>query len=384
MAYSASMESVNLHRHLPTQNTARGRELAESMLCGKQLKGPKKSAAVEQLATVPEPWLERLADENMAYVALGQSEDLTDTELFPTYTPQRLATDAQTAKPILSKVEAEIDALISKELSETDDGFSQAMIERSKPERLAEKLRANLEAAGLGFAVKVTRDLLPLSYLEGEFTIEKENSELFRELLIDLNGPGVAEGVSQASDLTDNTGLKPESGVVVVPFKTLQGEMMSPVSRESYKQINGMMMDQHLGGNYWENRLIVVDDDVVGLPSLKTGHHSVLLHETGHAIDHIADGIEGLNHRETVDNMYASDLERAKNGEVRFLTSRAQDNEREYMAEAVEAYLTDNPKELGKGYKAANNHNQLKTTNPELFAYVDNLMKLPGSKFKTD
>ena len=372
------MNVDHLHRHLPSQNTERGRNIAKGMLVGQQLNGEKQAEAIEQLATVPEGWLQRIDDVHMGYVALAYGEDLTDTKLFPTYTPEKLAEQAQTAKPLLGEVEAQVDAGIQKDMSETDDAFASAMIERSKPETMAEALSEKLQSVGLGFAVRVVRDTLPVSFLEGEYTIEEDESALFRKLLFDINGPGLAEGVQSSDDLQDMTLVKPDSGVVVVPFKSNKGKMMSPVAEESWSSISGASMDQHGGAHYWEAGLIVVDDDVVPMPSQKTGLHSVLLHETGHAIDYLAEEIEELNHRETIDGMFASDTKRAREGDVRFLTGRATDNAREYFAEAVEAYLTTDPGRGGNAYKQENNHAQLKATNPELFTYVDKLMKLPG------
>ena len=92
------MITSGLRRHLPSQATERGRELARGMFHGEKLQGQLGEAVVEQLATVPEPWLERLQDESMAYVALGYGEDLSHTDLITSYTPERLMREAKIAR----------------------------------------------------------------------------------------------------------------------------------------------------------------------------------------------------------------------------------------------------------------------------------------------
>ena len=62
------------------------------------------------------------------------------------------------------------------------------------------------------------------------------------------------------------------------------------------------------------------------------------------------------------------------------MTPRASENVREYFAEAVEAYLTKPlPNSNANFYKQENNHEMLKERNPELFAYVDKLMRWQGT-----
>ena len=384
------MNIASLRHHLPTQGTEKGREIAASMLRGDTLNNDQyKESALDQLSTVPEPWLERLQNEGMAYVALGYGEDLSQTDLIISYTPERLKKEAVTAKEIASKVRGEVDADMAKEAESETDAFRLAMLEHGRPELLKEKMAAQLEKAGLGFAVRVTRDLLPLTFLEQENGVEASYFDdgvephetergLFREILLDLNGPEVVsqKGSGDGPVLPDDSVLDPADDVILVPYAVYGKKRLSPVSKESYSQINGMYMDQHHGGHFWPGRLIMLDDEAALHPSPIMSTHSVVLHETGHAIDYIAEGIPGLNHRETIDAMFESDMKRQKAGEQRVLTPRATDNAREFFAEAVEAYLT-NPTDHDT-YKADNHHVLLKEKNPELYDYVDRLMKLPA------
>ena len=381
------MQISSLYRTLPTQGTEAARTAATKMLHGKHLQGDLKGSAVEQLSNLPEAWLDRLADENLAYVALSDGETLADTDLLWSYNIDSLREDAMKAKPIIEQVTAQVNEAIDQEKAEVADEFQSAMIEHHRPTQLADTLMKEFQAHNLAFAVKVTKDLLPVSYLEGEMGVTRESydeflqpeesdSQLFREILKDLNGEAVFQEGS------DNETLNPSNQTIVVPFKKKGNRMVSPLSEASYAQVTGQEANLHDGAHYWENRLIVLDDNAVQLPTANSGHHSVLLHESGHAIDYIAEAIPGLHHREVVDALFQKDSEAAAGGNDRFTSKRAKDNAREYMAEAVEAYLTqkvDSPRDFNK---ADNNHENLKAKNPELFNYVDKLMRLAPEDLK--
>lgn len=376
------MDISGLHRHLPSQATERARALAEKMLVGKTLDG-QKEAAVEQLSTIPEAWLEKLADENMAYVALGFNESLADTELMASYTPEKLHAQAAKAQPLQADVVAEVDAELGKLKEEDPDAA--AFAEYSRADLLAERMGEKFASSGVGFQVRVQRGSTPLEYLQNEFNVaddpahdylypdgsneEARETNIFTSLLVELNGEGV---------LQDGV-VDPANDVLIVPYKMKGERRISPVSEKSYSSINGQQMDNNHGLNNWPDRMIVVDDEVVAMPNRKMGYHSVLLHESGHAIDYAAEGMPEFNHRETMDNFYKRDMELYSKGENTFLTARAMDNVREYFAEAVEAYLTaELPISTPNFYKQENNHEMLKSSKPELFAYVDKLMKWSG------
>lgn len=379
------MAIPSIYRTLPTQGTPHGRELAAGMLRGKHLKNGLKEAAIEQLANVPEPWLQRLSEENVAYVALNSAETLADTDVLWSYSNDDLRSDALKAQPIIKDVVARVNRELDQEKSTLNE-VSAAFLDHHRPEHIAEELMKTFEQQNLAFAVRVTRDLLPLTFLEGEMgvtdsdyseflTAEESDSKMFREVLTELNGPEVFADESRET-------LDPPSDFVIIPFKVRGGRKISPISEKSYSQITGQSVDLHDGIHIWDNRLIVLDDNAVALPGKNSGFHSVLLHETGHAIDYTAETVPGLNHRQTVDQMYQADLQAERAGHDRFTSRRAKDNSREYMAEAVEAYLTqkvDSPRDFNK---SDNNHQVLKEKNPELFAYVDRLMQLGTDQLK--
>lgn len=371
------MDVSGLSRHLPTQATSRGRELAAKMLRGDTIESKGlREAAIEQISTIPEPWLEKLVDENLAFVALRGSETLADTNILWAYSPEELQAKAQRVGPLVEEVSAEVEAEIAKLAPE-----QAAFAEIGRASELAERLTAKFDSEGIGFFPRVQRDGTPLEYIHNEFNIVDDpyheyvspdtpkESEIFNSLLVAVNGEGVLK-----DGLVD-----PPNDVLIVPYKVRKDRRVSPVSEASLSTISGLKMDNNHGMNAWPMRLIVLDDEVVEIPSGKLGFHSVLLHESGHAIDYAAEGIVELNHRATIDRMYAEDLKKMRAGEDVFLTDRAKDNEREYFAEAVEAYLTKPVDAPGNFAKQDNNHAELKARNPELFAYLDKLMQWPAS-----
>lgn len=371
-----SMDLSGLNRQLPSQGTARGRELAAKMLRGDTIESAGfRDAAIEQIATIPEPWLEKLADENLAYVALTSKETLADTNILWSYSPEELKASAEKARPLIDKAGEEVDAEHAK-LSPDEAAFAEIRRADDVAERLTEKFEAN----GIGFFTRVQRGETPLEYLHNEFNIaddpyheyvspeQPRETEIFNSLLTALNGEGV---------LKDGV-VDPQNDVLIVPYKMKKDNRVSPVTEKSLSAITGLQMDNNHGLNAWPARLIVVDDQVVELPSRKMGFHSVLLHESGHAIDYAAEGIAELDHRATVDQLYARDKQRFNDGENVFLTARASDNEREYFAEAVEAYLTKPVESPGNFYKQENNHDDLKATNPELYAHVEKVLNWKG------
>jgi hypothetical protein len=356
------------------------------MLRGKTISVNHKEAAIEQLATIPEPWLEKLAEENLAYVALAFGETLADTELLRGYTPEKLKSEVEAARPLRAEVEAEVEAEIAKLKQEDPESSQAAFAEYGRADIVAEKLGVKFDSNQIGFQVRVQRGSTPLEYLQNELNIaddpaheylypdgsneEGRETRIFQSLLTSLNGEGVIKDGQ----------VDPESDILIVPYKMKGDKRISPVSEKSYASVTGLQMDNNHGMNVWPNRLIVVDDEVVNIPSRKMGFHSVLLHESGHAIDYAAESIPDLNHRETMDNLYKKDMERYQKGDNAFLTARAMDNVREYFAEAVEAYLTrELPTSEANFYKQENNYDQLKAKNPELFAYVDKVMGWAGS-----
>ena len=95
----------------------------------------------------------------------------------------------------------------------------------------------------------------------------------------------------------------------------------------------------------------------------------------------------GAAHRQTVDSLYEADLAKlaalgeGTETEKVFTSDRADDDVREYFAEAVEAYLTPANDNGGDFFRAGNSKEGLLEKNPALFQYVETIMT---SEFPAD
>ncbi|MGE0494719.1 MAG: hypothetical protein AB7S38_36250 [Vulcanimicrobiota bacterium] len=340
-----------LHLHLPTQGTTRGRELAQSLLIESGLATEAKAQLIEDLAAVPEPWLERLSQADVDVVVLASEQTLADTGMLLKYEPEELRAGVEKARPLIRQAIEQA----APDLETADPGYA-AYLRHWAAREMAENLSGSLVGAGLGFLVRQTSDPVSWQFLAEEAGVEGEERDRFEQLTRELNGDLVKFEGDQ---------LQPEWGVVLVPYHLRQGQRVSPVNKASLETQKGFELFASKGAHIWENKLIMLHDSVVADPSLTAGNHRVALHEIGHAIDHLAEELYPA-HRPTMDALYQADLKNSN-----FLTSRAADNPGEYLAEAVEAYLT----QPGQGYKAENHHDALKQHNPELFAYVDELLR---------
>ncbi|MCA9794509.1 MAG: hypothetical protein KC910_22025 [Candidatus Eremiobacteraeota bacterium] len=340
-----------LHLHLPTQATPRCRELAQSLLVESGLTAEAKSQLVTDLSAVPEAWLERLKQADLDVVVMSSEQTLADTGMLLAYQPEELEAGVDKARPLIQQAIHQA----APDLDSADPGDA-AYQRHWAAKEMAENLAGELVGAGLGFLVRQTSDPISLQFLAEEAGVEGDEQQRFEQLTRELN-----------QDLVqfDGQQIEPEWGIVLVPYHQRHGQRVSPVNKASLETQKGFELFASKGAHIWENKLIMLHDSVVADPSLTAGHHRVALHELGHAIDHLAEELYP-DHRQKMDALYQDDLKNAN-----FLTARAADNAGEYLAEAVEAYLT-NP---GEGYKAENHHEALKAHNPRLFAYVDDLLR---------
>lgn len=336
--------------------------LAQKMVRGRNLPPEIRAAAARDLAALPLPWLRRLDEEALAVVVLRDGQTLAESGILPEMTPERCRRDfAQAQELTRETVAAETAALAAEGHG---DDFARAMAQRWLPDRIRESLMARLDAAGIGFSVEVAREPVDLRTLAGSKNIQDEDYESWKGLLAELNGGLV---------VVDGDRALASHEILLVPYVHHKGQNVSEVSRDSYAHFTAMEVRQHRGVHAWPNRLIMVHEGFVKEPAEEVGHYRVLVHEAGHAVDYAAEALVP-DHRATVDRMYAADLEAYRRGENRFLTPRAMDDAREYLAEAIEAFTTRRVGDAADFYKPENNREELRLRNPELAAYVEKLL----------
>ena len=123
-----------------------------------------------------------------------------------------------------------------------------------------------------------------------------------------------------------------------------QGQRYSQATWNDMRFIDFELQNHRIEGLYVARQdLIVVLDETLADPSPVEGHRRIVLHEFGHAVDHVAesDPSWGAEHRSTIDRLHASARQKHASGDpAAFITDYARTNPAEHYAESFEAYFT--------------------------------------------
>ncbi|MBN9414752.1 hypothetical protein ABS71_07145 [bacterium SCN 62-11] len=337
------------------------------------LKPQQANQVLSEMRAIPGQMWKMLADSGLRIVSLPPGQDLSQTSAVTQFSPAdydlRLKRVSQSLKDTISEQES---------LTDPNDEFQTAMWQARQGPIIAELVLPKAE----GFQPVVLSK--PVSEEELMEAAGSERSSDFTADLRSLNGPVL----KQEGNLISST-----HNALLLPYPRRQGVPVRFDHLNYLKSQNSAALQAAMGTNYWQSSLVVVHQDYLPDPAPEAGHHRVMLHEVGHAIDHLIDRIQddniGKDHRARVSELFERDKAA---GPSAFTSPRAQDNVREYFAEAVESYLT---RDRGDGLdtKPHNNHDWLKANNPELFAHVDeiftrqypeplNLAPMPEPKYK--
>lgn len=306
-----------------------------------------------ELRSIPAQMWKMLADSGLRIVSLPPGQDLSETSAVSQFSPQDYSERMQRAHQALRTTIQE-----QESLTDPSDALQVAMWQARQGPIVAELVLERAE----GFKPVVLSR--PVSGEELMMAAGSEESPEFLEDLRQLNGPYL----KQQGDQFEST-----HKVLLLPYPRRQGRPVPQEHLGYLKSQNSKALLAAMGTNYWQSSLVVVHQEFLPDPAPEAGHHRVMLHEVGHAIDHLIDRIQdddiGKRHRAAITELFEKDKAA---GIDRFTSPRARDNVREYFAEAVESYLT---RDRGDDYepKPHNNHDWLKANNPELFAHVDEI-----------
>lgn len=296
----------------------------------------------EDLLSFPAPVLNALNNYGVRVAVLDQGETLADSPAL-----RHLSEEEYKEQRALART------LTLQELKNTDEtsllGFAEATT------RVFRK-------AGLDFHFGIARRDVTPEYIATRQKIPAENMDDWKAALAELN-----------------QGFPP--GLYILPHVYDQGKPIPENQIRSARETTAEYVGGALGLNRPEDRLVLLHQKYTAAKAPEIGNYRLVLHEMGHALDHLLDrttGIPGFGalHRQTVDALYQRDLERAEAEGVSevFTTTRASENVREYFAEAVEAYLTHPNDDGGDIFRAANSKPGLLAKNEELYNYVDRVM----------
>ena len=308
---------------------------------------------LSELRAIPGQMWKMLADTGLRIISLAPDQDLSQTSAVQQFSPEDYSQRLQCATQTLSATITDME-----KLTDPADELQSAMWQARQGPLIAEALVGKAD----GFKPVVLSR--PVSAAELMQAAGSEECPEFLEDLRQLNGPFL----KQEGELFEST-----HKVLLLPYPRRGGAPVPGDHLDYLKSQNSEALRAAMGTNYWQSSLVVVHQDFLPDPAPEAGHHRVLLHEVGHAIDHLIDRIQddeiGSKHRALVTRLFEKDKAA---GPQSFTSPRAQDNVREYFAEAVESYLT---RDRGDGFetKPHNNHDWLKANNPELFAHVEEI-----------
>lgn len=299
---------------------------------------------VHDLEAFPAPWLTFLKDYGLKVVAMGDGQTLAQSPVMAKFAvpelQQQIASVRDQLGPALAKTPVPDDELARyqqrQQLRDVVHGWLQG-----GPFRLA------------------THDApLDLEEVAERRHVPAEQRAEWKSLLQELNAPWsqLREG-----QLATSHGL-----VLLPPIPTGHGAVPDQAF-QSARETTGEYVKESLGLNRAPEGLVLLHERFLPSDAPEVGPYRLALHEVGHALDYALEGLPdetgfGAQHKARLQEWFAR--------EQTFTSDRADDNAREYFAEAVEAYLT--PADNGS-FRQENNREYLQKVNPELYGYLDGL-----------
>ena len=351
---------------ISTQSLVRSRplnspeaQLAKSMIEASRLPDGYEAQLQTDMTAFPKAWLERFKANDVSVAVLKDDQTLADTPIMRALNEQQIATIVSQGKPLIEKA---VEETFGPLRGQPDEDY----LKYGAASELQEKLHEISNQTELGFTAEIGRDALDLQYLGAKMGFDAdydpESFERWKSAFVDIN--------ANLGAVKDDQ-FQPKDGLYVVPYLMYRGKTARALSLPSYQQFKGLDFQNNLGGNYPDNRLVILHESVVPNPSPRAGNHRVALHELGHMVDWICKELPETKetHEQKVTELY--ELGQQRNA---FITDRARDSSGEMMAEAVEAYLTT--EQPGNFYKPQNHRDNLQQNFPELFNYVDYLINL--------
>ncbi len=317
---------------------------------------------VEQdLAAFPQPTLDLLSRYGVRVAILESGKTLADSPGLRTLSAEENLQEAYKANSIAGQAISE--------------AFVGGMESYSQLEDAADEITRELRQQGLDHQLAIALSPFQLDELAGTQNILADQFEDWKSSFAVLN-----RGLTEITP----DGLQATQGLIVLPHTYRDGEAVPSIRLRNAKEVTAEYVEGSLGLNRSDERMVLLHEKFLGQPATEVGNYRLATHEVGHALDYALENLTsipgfGQTHRETVDALYAADQARlvalgpsAKTEDV-FTSDRADDDVREYFAEAVEAYLTPSRNDAYEIFRAGNSHEGLATKNPALFAYVESV-----------
>ena len=313
----------------------------------------------QDLALFPQPVLDMLDRYGTRVAILRDGQTLAESEALRTLSDSEVAEEARKTNGMVSKG--------------VEKAFRNGITSYDQLEAAGDAITRNLRDHGIDNYLATALSPFPLDALAEAREIPADKISDWKAAFWLLN-----EGLVTSNDES----VKANSGLIVLPHTYHQGKAVPELRLRSAGEVTAEFVEGSLGLNRSDDRLVLLHEKFLANPASELGNYRLAVHEIGHALDHVLEQLTnfpgfGALHRQTVDALYENDQAKVAAGATAdsvFTSDRADDDVREYFAEAVEAYLTPENPDGNDNFRAGNSREGLVARNPELFAYVEKIM----------
>lgn len=315
----------------------------------------------QDLASFPQPVLDMLSRYGTRVAVLGEGQTMLDSPALRTLTAEEVALEQQRASTLVTQ--------------KVEDAFRQGVNSYEQLEAAANAITRDLREVHIDNHLGIALNPFPLDQLAEARNIPAESLDDWKLSFQSLN-----EGLVTASESGETQATY---GVLVLPHTYHNGAAIPESRLRNASDVTADYVKGSLGLNRAEERMVLLHEEFLPLPNPELGNYRLSIHEVGHALDYALENLGpssgfGPAHRQTMDALFEADQKRLADGQSAdsvFTSDRADDNVREYFAEAVEAYLTPASGNGHDTFRAGNSREGLASRNPQLFGYVDRVMR---------
>ncbi len=298
------------------------------------------------LSQFPEPWINFMTQSGLRIAAFSENQTLADS-------------------PAMSKFSV---PNLEEQLVDTKAKLSQAFSQIERPsDEYSKKLLQNQLSDNLQNYLMNSNSPFRLGIISGDFTLEQicehrhvpaNHREVWSEKLQELNQNWI-QG--------DNNTFNADFGVILLPPVLTDAGYLPDAVFQSARETKADDIAAKLGENRGVDRMVLLHEKYLAADAPEVGGYRVAIHETGHALDYILEGLPeetgfGKQHVTKVHEMFEHATQ--KNA---FTSDYASSNVREYFAEGVEAYLTPPGTDQ---FRPDNHADQLRKVDPDLYSYL--------------
>jgi hypothetical protein len=299
---------------------------------------PRQAQLQKDLERIPEPWRDFLDSYGLDVIALEPGQRLSET--------------VATRRWAQSDRSAEVQAAVGGALAQLGEASGAFL----------DNLHQWLEDSPYRLLVQGTS--VDLDILAEQRNIPHDQRAQWKQQLQQVNSPW-----SQA----DGAQIQGQFGFLLLPPVQTPGGLIKDQHFQGAFFTRAEDIQASLGVNRGADQQVILYAPYVEPQAEEVGQYRLALHEVGHALDYALEGLPdqtgfGTNHRQTVDALYQ---QAKKNGS--FTSDRADDNAREFFAEAIEAYFTE--VSSGPDMRPDNHRKALQERNPEMFAYLKRIFE---------